>query len=255
VATRIYLAGGLAVEHEDRLVLQERDFPGRHSRLAFACLAANRSRTIPREELVTVLWGESPPAELDVTFSAVLSKLRALLRRGGLVSVAIELQHGAVEMRLPPAAWIDLEAAANALDEAEGALRSGDAARAWSFANVVVTIARRGFLPDEEAPWIEARRTRLRLSLARALQCLSAVSAERGEQALAIEYADEVIALEPFREAAYRDLMRLHARMGNRAEAVRVFGRCRELLREELGASPSPETEVLFLKILRTSNA
>jgi DNA-binding SARP family transcriptional activator len=45
--------------------------------------------------------------------------------------------------------------------------------------------------------------------------------------------------------------MRLHAQMGNRAEALRVFGRCRELLREELGTSPSPEAEALFLHILR----
>ena len=68
---------------------------------------------------------------------------------------------------------------------------------------------------------------------------------------MAVQYATEVIELEPFRETAYQRLMRLHAQMGNRAEALRVFGRCRELLREELGASPSPETEALFLQILR----
>ena len=45
--------------------------------------------------------------------------------------------------------------------------------------------------------------------------------------------------------------MRLHADMGNRAEALRVFGRCRELLRDELGADPSKETEEAFLAILR----
>jgi DNA-binding SARP family transcriptional activator len=45
--------------------------------------------------------------------------------------------------------------------------------------------------------------------------------------------------------------MRLHARAGNRAEALRVFGQCRELLREELGASPSPQTEAIYLEILR----
>jgi len=45
--------------------------------------------------------------------------------------------------------------------------------------------------------------------------------------------------------------MRLHATMGNRAEALRLFGQCRKLLREELGASPSPQTEGVFLKILR----
>jgi DNA-binding SARP family transcriptional activator len=251
LATRIYLAGRLAVEHDGRLVVQERDFAGRQGRLAFACLAVNRSRGVPRDELVTALWGESSPHELDATLSAVLSKLRALFRHAGLLSAAIELLHGTVEMRLPAATWIDLEAAANAVDEAEGALRTGDAARAWGFANVVVSIARRGFLPDEEAAWIEARRTRLRLALARALQCLSAVSAERGEQALAVEYAAEVIALEPFRESAYRELMQLHAQMGNRAEALRVFGRCRTLLRDELGTSPSAQTEAVFLDILR----
>jgi DNA-binding SARP family transcriptional activator len=45
--------------------------------------------------------------------------------------------------------------------------------------------------------------------------------------------------------------MRLHAASGNRAEALRVFARCRELLRDELGASPSPRTEAVFLEILR----
>jgi DNA-binding SARP family transcriptional activator len=39
--------------------------------------------------------------------------------------------------------------------------------------------------------------------------------------------------------------------MGNRAEALRVFDQCRHLLREELGTSPSPQTEAVFLEILR----
>ena len=45
--------------------------------------------------------------------------------------------------------------------------------------------------------------------------------------------------------------MRLHFVIGDRAEALRVFGRCRDLLRDELGTSPSPQTEALFLEILR----
>jgi Bacterial transcriptional activator domain len=31
--------------------------------------------------------------------------------------------------------------------------------------------------------------------------------------------------------------------MGNRAEALRVFARCRNRLRSELGTTPSPERE------------
>ncbi|HJS73007.1 MAG TPA: bacterial transcriptional activator domain-containing protein [Vicinamibacteria bacterium] len=47
--------------------------------------------------------------------------------------------------------------------------------------------------------------------------------------------------------------MLAHAARGNRAEAIRVFHRCRELLKEELGVSPSAETEALYLKLLRES--
>ena len=39
--------------------------------------------------------------------------------------------------------------------------------------------------------------------------------------------------------------------MGNRGEALRVFGKCRELFRDELGADPSQETERVFLEILQ----
>ena len=69
--------------------------------------------------------------------------------------------------RLAGGTWIDVEAASNAIDEAEGAIRAGDDTRAWGCANVGVSIARRPFLAQEEAPWIEAQRVRLRALLAR----------------------------------------------------------------------------------------
>ncbi len=113
-------------------------------------------------------------------------------------------------------------------------------------------IARRPFLPGEEAPWIEARRARLRSLLVRGLHILSQITAlERRACSLALQYATEIIELEPFQETGYRHLMQMHAQMGNRGEALRVFGKCRELFRDELGADPSQETERLFLEILR----
>jgi DNA-binding SARP family transcriptional activator len=85
----------------------------------------------------------------------------------------------------------------------------------------------------------------------RGLLILSKITATNGEHALAVQYATEMIELEPFHETGYRHLMRMHAQMGNRGEALRVFGRCRELFKEELGADPSQETERVFLEILR----
>ena len=248
---RIYLTGQVSLEYGDRLVT-ERELAGRQGRLALVFLVANRSRPVGREELVDVIWPEQPPPEVDAALSAILSKLRAVLKKLGLAPEAsIDVSLGSIVIRLPPQTWVDIEEAASAIDEAEGALRAADFARAWGFANVVISIARRPFMHDHEAGWIQANRVTLRTLLTRGLECLAVVSQMTGESSLAVEYMNEVLKLEPFRESAYQQLMRLHTTMGNNAEALRVFERCRRLLREELGASPSPQTEAVFLKILR----
>ena len=45
--------------------------------------------------------------------------------------------------------------------------------------------------------------------------------------------------------------MQTHARLGNRGEALRAYGRLRELLKDELGTSPSAETERVYLSVLQ----
>lgn len=249
---RIYLSGSVLLENADRLVT-ERDLPGRQGRLAFVFLVANRRRPIGRGALIEAIWAGDPPVDVETSLSAILSKLRAALKKVGwsAAEAAIETLSGTIGLRLPSDTWVDLEEAANAIDQAEGLVRAGAPAEAWGFANVAVSITRRPFLPDLESRWIVARRTALRSTLTRGLQCLASISSASRQDALAVQYMTEILELEPFRETAYSDLMRLHASMGNRAEALRVFDRCRTLLRDELGASPSPQTEGVFLDILR----
>jgi DNA-binding SARP family transcriptional activator len=162
----------------------------------------------------------------------------------------IHVSSGLVSLQLPSTAWVDIEAAGNALDEAEGALRRGDS-RAWGMANTAAIISKRPFLPDVEAPWIAAQRSALRAQQLRALQCLVTISAANDEPLLAIQYAREMVEVDPFRETSYQLLMKMHAADGDRAEALRVFARFRELLRDELGVSPSPQSEAVYLAILR----
>jgi len=46
--------------------------------------------------------------------------------------------------------------------------------------------------------------------------------------------------------------MRAHATAGNRAEALRVYAKCRKLFRDELGTEPSEKTAGVFLSILKS---
>jgi hypothetical protein len=86
----------------------------------------------------------------------------------------------------------------------------------------------------------------------RALDCLSDGCFRSGADAEAARWAEELTVLEPYREWGYRRLMQAHVAAGNRAEALRVYERCRRLLAEELGAYPSPETESIYRALLDT---
>jgi DNA-binding SARP family transcriptional activator len=200
--------------------------------------------------MLSTLW---PDDKGDGGLDPILSKLRSVLKTAGLNpgEAGIDAGGGAIALRLPDTAWVDIEAAANSLDEAEGMVRSNQSSAAWGAANTAVIITRRPLLPGVEAPWIESQRSVLRAMQLRALQCLVTVSAHNNEPQQAIQHASEMVQLEPFRETSYQLLMRMHAAAGDRAEALRVFARCRELLRDELGVGPSPKTEATYLEILR----
>jgi DNA-binding SARP family transcriptional activator len=163
----------------------------------------------------------------------------------------IRAQYGCYQLELPGEAWVDVEAARAACDEGEGALRREDLASAWGSFNVTVAVARRGFLPGESASWAEERRRDLQRLLVRGLDGYASVSLRIGQPALAVEAAHEATTLDPLREASWRLLLRGHQAAGNRPGALTAFHRLRELLREELGVSPSEETATLFDRILR----
>ena len=247
---RIYLTGRVLVEDNGTILLDERRLMGRQGRLAFTHLACEHLRVVSRDELAEELWlGKAPPS-WERSLSALVSKLRAQL--AGLPDITLNGSFGHYQLSLPADVWLDVEAATNAIDHAESALRGDKPQDAWGWAQVAYQISRRSFLMGEEGPWVTLKRSELREVLIRSHECLSEPSVWHEEPKYAVKHAREVVALEPFRETGYQLLMRAHAVVGNRAEALRVYERCRSLLSEELGVPPSSQTEAVYLDILRS---
>ncbi len=248
---RISLTERLSVE-ANGASLDEQRFPGRQGRIVFAYLTAQNGRAVPRDELAELLWGEELPATWEKALRVLMTKLRAVLEQCGIDgSTALTSAFGCYKLTLPAGTWIDVEAAAEAVERAEAALSAGDLAEVRSQGSAAAAIARRSFLPGQDGNWVEERRRDLRELLVRSLKTLYDVSFMAGEYGEAVRHVEEVIELEPFRESAYRGLMEAHAAAGNRAEALRAYDRCRRLLAEELGAYPSPETESVYRDLLR----
>lgn len=249
---RVFLAGRVALEADGRVV-DERSLPGLQGRVVLALLAAERERPLAREELAEELWAGCLPPAWEPALRAVISKIRDTLAGVGLDRDALDGAFGVYRLRLPPETWIDLEAATGALHRAETLARAGQVDEACGWALAARTIGARPLLPGAQGPWVAQRRARLRDIYLRSLEVLADVWVRRGEPRLAVADAEEALRLEPFRETTYRTLMRAHATAGNRAEALRVYQRCRDLLAEELGVDPSQETEGLYLGILRSA--
>jgi SARP family transcriptional regulator, regulator of embCAB operon len=162
--------------------------------------------------------------------------------------------HGRSELRLvlPPDAWVDLEAALEAVHRAESAVTQGRWPEAWGAAQVARYVAARRFLAGHDAAWIEAWRRRLTDVLVRGLEAHAAASLGVGgtELATAERAARELIERAPFRESGYRLLMEAQAARGNVAEALHVYERLRVLLREELGVAPGPAVQAVHRRLL-----
>lgn len=81
-----------------------------------------------------------------------------------------------------PDARIDLEAAAEAIPRAESSVAQHDWSRAWGPALTALFVAERGFLPGEDAPWIDEIRHQLTNLRLRALECYAAAGLPRRNQ-------------------------------------------------------------------------
>jgi DNA-binding SARP family transcriptional activator len=248
---RVYVTGRVRIEH-GRQLIDEPDFPARQGRTLFAYLVCHRQRPVTRSELAEVLWPGELPTAWETALNALISKLRSLLKRvepAGCMTVSSAF--GACLLHVSEHTWIDREAAAEAIDYAEGLLHARRWQEAWAPGNIAAITARQPFLAGEEGAWIDDERGRLRATLLRALDCLSEIWLLNGEPSFALGAAREGVVLEPFREEGYRRLMRVHVALGNRAEALRVYDDCRALLARELDTDPSPETKAVYEEIRR----
>ena len=247
---KVFLTGRVAVE-TDGAVIDEAQLGGRQGRLLFAYLVAERSRAVPRDELAEALWGETPPATRDKALTVIASKLRGALADAGLDGrELLTAAFGCYRLDLPEGTWVDLFAAASSAQDAEQALAAGELDEARTAAESAESLARRPFLPGEDGTWVEQKRRDLADIRERALSVLADACLRSGAAREAAKWAEELIALSPFREAGYRRLMEAHVAAGNRAEALRVYEQCRQLLAEELGAYPSPETDSIYRALL-----
>jgi SARP family transcriptional regulator, regulator of embCAB operon len=243
-ATRIQLCGRLVVELDGIRV--EAALPGAKGRLLFAYLVLNRDRRMSRDELLMAVYGEGASADQHPSLSVLLSKLRSVIGHELLAG------RSEIELVLPRDAFVDVEAAREALHRAESHVAAGEWAESWGPAGVAYHVARRPLLQGEDRPWLEEWRRRLEEVHLRGLECFAEARLGLGGPTLtqAEDCARRLIELAPYRETGYRILMEALERRGNIAEALLAYDRLRVLLRDDLGVTPTPAVQSVHQRLL-----
>jgi SARP family transcriptional regulator, regulator of embCAB operon len=242
--TRIQLCGRLVVRLNGQRV--EDALPGAKGQLLFAYLVLNRFRRIDRDELLIAVYGEEATPDHHPRLSVLLSKLRRIVEAELLTGRA------QIELVLPADAFVDVEAALDALHRAESHVANGEWAEAWGPSGVAYHVASRPLLRGHDRPWLDEWRRRLDDVRVRGLECFAVARLGLGGPTVpqAADCARRLIELAPFRESGHRILMEALERSGNGAEALRAYERLRVMLRDELGVAPSPAVQSVYRRLL-----
>lgn len=104
-------------------------------------------------------------------------------------------------------------------------------------------------LPGCYDDWIAPLREELHHDVMAALDQLITLLENQRAYDEGIRYAQRLLNLDPLEEKSYQRLMRLRAVNGDRTGALRVYQECAQMLEQELGVEPMPETVALYERL------
>lgn len=215
---------------------------GRKTRamLGYLCLSAGEQ--VARSRLSTLLWDRVPERQSRGSFRQALRELMAAM--GPLAHELIHADLDSVSLD-PRWCWIDAVA-----------LLSPEPPPPQSFRSDLASLCTGDLLEDLGGitsafdQWLLAQRTRfteqLRSLFDTELKQLGESDAAPDRRAA---LARRVISFDATHEGASRILMRSLADMGERAQAIREYERCRAALKMSLDVEPSSETRALYQAI------
>ena len=218
--------------------------------VAYLALADQRQS---REILATLFW---PELDHDHSRSALRSTLYALTTAVPLSWIDTETLTVALNGE---SVWVDVRAFMELLLQrnTHGHNREFVCPDCAELYRQAIELYRADFLAgynpsysEEFDDWQRSQRQWLRWEIASIHQRLSDYFGREKQYNLALQYAQQWLSLDPLYEPAHRQLMRFYVASGRRADALRQYEQCAEILDIELATLPESETRRLYEDIL-----
>jgi adenylate cyclase len=215
-----------------------------------------------RERLAGLLWPDLPEQSARANLRRALSNLRKVIGDNQATPPFLDITRQTIQFNGASDASVDVTAFAGLLEgraprypNTKPTNQRASQATAQHLEEAVELYRgdfMEGFSLSDSAvfeEWAVLSRERLQRLVTEALDQLSAWYEGRGEVRRALQYAWRELELDPWRETAHRQVMRLLARSGQRGAALGQYESCRQMLADELGVEPAAETTRLFEQI------
>ncbi|MBN1993071.1 MAG: tetratricopeptide repeat protein [Anaerolineae bacterium] len=228
-------------------------------RALLAYLAVEAEHFHRRETLATLFWPDQTPKLARQNLRQSLATLRRAINDQNVSPPFLLIDGDTVQFNCSNQTWLDVADFRTHL-EADGHVHPyPDIESCQSCIQHMaqaVALYKGEFLADlllgdsvEFETWAIACRERFHIQALTALYHLTRHHLRRGEYNQAQTYALQQMELDPYREEAHRQLMRILACTGQRGAALTQYETCCRILSEELGAEPSRQTQALYKRI------
>jgi DNA-binding SARP family transcriptional activator len=245
VPVHIYTLGRFAIEIEGRDAEATNRLPKRPRQLLMAVIAHGGSK-IAEEQLCEALWPDADGATAAQSLNVTLHRLRKFLG----IHDAIECRGGLISLD-PTYCWVDMWTFQRTVDESTARARRSAAPVDEDIEHLdqVFGLYDGPFLPDESAAWALPMRQRLHRKFIRSVLSHAAQYEHMGGHDAAALVYERALEIDPQAEELYHRLMACHAALGRPGEALSVYNRCRQMLRDCLQIEPGPELDRLHAAV------
>ena len=231
------------------------DFATDKARALLAYLVVEADRPHRRDALAGLLWPDEPEPRSRQNLRQALSYLRQAIGDQDEDPPFLLASRRTIQFNRDSDHWLDVAEFAALVE----ACKRHRHRRLESCLPCVGRLERRAelyqgdflkqfFLSDSSIfeEWASLKREWFHREVVDALRYLTRHHERRGNYGRAQAYAWRQVSLEPWREEAHRQLMRLLALDGQRSAALAQYEACRQALSEELGVEPTGETTALY---------
>jgi DNA-binding SARP family transcriptional activator/tetratricopeptide (TPR) repeat protein len=224
------------------------------ARALLAYLAVEAERPHRRESLVGLLWTDYPEQDARTSLRTALANVRKRIGDREASPPFLQITHQTIQFNLASDSWIDVVALTRLLPTG-GYPQQPDPQAVTQWENAV-DLYKGQFLEGfsiADSPlfeeWALLERESLERQVLEALDLLVEWHEGCSQVERALHYARRQVDLDPLRESAHRQLMRLLAISGQRAAALAQYETCRRVLRKELHVEPDELTSALCEQI------